>query len=59
MSPARARGRRAAEMYLASIANGDRIAMRECAARYGLSLGTVHAAVAQLRKERAGSEATR
>lgn len=44
---------RAAEMYLASIADGSRIGMRVCAERYRVSVGTVHAVVAQLRKERA------
>lgn len=47
------KARRAAEMYLAAIATGDRITMRTCADRYGVSMGTVHTAVATLRKERA------
>lgn len=42
--------RRAAEMYLASIADGSRIPMRECAARYQVSVGTVHAVVREIRK---------
>lgn len=51
------KARRAAEMYLAAIATGDRIAMRTCADRYGVSMGTVHASVAQLRRERAQASA--
>lgn len=45
-------GRRAAEMYLAAIADGERITMRDCAGRYGVSAATVHAVVRQLRRER-------
>lgn len=51
------KARRAAEMYLEAIATGERITMRTCADRYGLSMGTVHASVAQLRGERAQASA--
>jgi hypothetical protein len=46
------RYRRAAVMYLDALADGDRISMRTCADRYGISVGSLHAALRILRKER-------
>lgn len=50
MSKPTSNSRRAGEMYLQAIADGYRISMRACAERYHVSVGTVSAVVARLRR---------